>query len=64
MRNKRAKGYRKLIGDVSAEYQETNTHMKNFGAYSKPDYHAVSDTINLTEECGRTKYKTLKRVDS
>lgn len=63
MRNKKAKGYRKAIGDTSAEYQETKTHMKNFGSYGKPDYHAVSDTIKLTDECGRIMYKTLKSID-
>ena len=55
MRNKRAKAYRKMIGDVSAEYETTEyqnskTHLNNFGIASNPDWHKVTNTTKLTED--------------
>lgn len=69
MRNKRAKAYRKMVGDVSAEYETTEyqnskTHLNNFGIASNPDWHKVTNTIKLTEDCGRSAYKFLKEIDN
>jgi len=63
MNGKRAKAYRKLIGDVSASYEKVKTHFKNFGTYNKPDWKKVTSTIKLDPTCGRSMYKLLKRID-
>lgn len=61
MRNKKAKAYRAMVGDVYADYQETGKHHKDFGVNG---WHEVSDPVKLTETCSRSAYKLLKRIDS